>query len=272
MAPRGTMGRASVQDPSEGDGHAGARLVPRRDGRHTVGASACRDPRGEAGDPGQARDAEPRRVRQGSDRDPDDRGGRAGRAPQARRDDRRAHVRQHGSRARDRRGGPRLPLHLRDAGQDEPGEDLAPPRLRRRGRDLPDRRFARFPGELLPGGRPARRGDPRRLPAEPVPQPREPPDPLRDDRPGDLATDRGAAHGVRLRSGHRWHDLGRGPLPEGAEPGRPRGGGGPRGVALFGRLRPGPTSSKASARTSCPPRSIRRSWIATCVSRIGIRS
>ena len=41
-----------------------------------------------------------------------------------------------GRRARHRRRDQGLPLHLRDAGQDEPGEDRGL-RLRRRGRDLP---------------------------------------------------------------------------------------------------------------------------------------
>ena len=88
-------------------------------------------------------------------------------------------------------------LHLRDAGQDEPGEDRAPARLRGRGRDLPDRRGAGVARVLLLGGRPARVGDPGRVPAEPVLQPRQPADPRGDDRSGDLATDR--RHDRRLR-------------------------------------------------------------------------
>ena len=85
---------------------------------------------------------------------------RDGQAP-AGRDDRRADLRQHGRRARDRGGAEGLPLHLRDAGQDEPGEDLDAARLRRRGRDHADRRRARLARVLLLGLRPARGGDPR---------------------------------------------------------------------------------------------------------------
>ena len=81
---------------------------------------------------------------------------------EAGRHDRRADLRQHRRRARDRGSHQGLPVHLRDARQDEPGEDLAPARLRRRGRDHPDRRRARLAGELLLR---LRRGSPRRSPA-----------------------------------------------------------------------------------------------------------
>ena len=184
------------------------------------------------------RDDEPRRIREGPDRDPDDRGGRARRPAEARRHDRRADLGQHRPRPRDRGGDQGLQVHLRDARQDEPGEDLPPARVRGRGRDHADRGRARVPRELLPRGRSARRRDPRRVPAEPVLQPREPEDPLRDHRPRDLGTDR--RHGRRVRGGrgHRRHDQRRRPLPEGAEPGRPRRGRRPRGVALLGRRAP----------------------------------
>ena len=72
-----------------------------------------------------------------------DRGGRARGEAEAGRDDRRADLRQHRRRPRDRRRDQGLPLHLRDARQDEPGEDLAAPRVRRRGRHLPVRRRRR---------------------------------------------------------------------------------------------------------------------------------
>src|SRR3712207_8296367 len=42
-----------------------------------------------------------------------------------------------------------LPVHLRHAGQDESGEDLAAARLRGRGRRVPHRRRADLPRELL---------------------------------------------------------------------------------------------------------------------------
>ena len=75
---------------------------------------------------------------------------------------RRADLGQHRRRPGHRRRHQGLPLHLRDARQDEPREDLAAAGLRRRGRDLPDRGRARVARELLLGVRPAGRGDPRR--------------------------------------------------------------------------------------------------------------
>ena len=87
----------------------------------------------------EARVPQPGRLEQGSHRARDDRGGRArGQAPPGRHD-RRADLGQHRRRARDRGRAEGLPLHLRDAGQDEPGEDLDAARLRRRGRDHADR-------------------------------------------------------------------------------------------------------------------------------------
>ena len=57
--------------------------------------------------------------------------------PQARWHDRRADVRQHRTRARHRRGHQGVPLHLRDAGQDERREGRAAARVRRGGRHHP---------------------------------------------------------------------------------------------------------------------------------------
>ena len=136
-AARGTMGghgeRGGHEDAGTGD-------VPGRDGEHPAGPAAHRDARARPHDPREARDAEPRRVGQGSDRDPHDRGRGTSRTPRRRRHDRRTDVGQHGPRARDRRRDPRLSMHLRDARQDERREDRAAPRLRCRGRDHADRR------------------------------------------------------------------------------------------------------------------------------------
>ena len=63
------------------------------------------------------------------------------------------------------------------------GEDRPPARLRRRGRGRADRRRARLAAVLLPRRRPADRGDPRRLPAQPVREPGQPGDAL-PERPG----------------------------------------------------------------------------------------
>ena len=65
------------------------------------------------------------------------------------RHDRRADLGQHGRRPRDRGRAARLPVHLRHARQDEPGEDLDAARVRRRGRDHADRRRPALAGELL---------------------------------------------------------------------------------------------------------------------------
>ena len=119
----------------------------------------------------------------------DDRGRRARGEAAARRDDRRADLRQHRRRARDRGGRTRLPLHLRHARQDEPGEDLDAAGLRRRGRDHADRGRARLAGELLQRLRPARGGDPGRLQARSVLEHEQPAGSLRDDGAGDLGAD-----------------------------------------------------------------------------------
>ena len=133
-------------------------------------------------DPRQARVPQPGRLGEGPHRPRDDRGGRARREAQAGRDDRRADLGQHRRRPRDRGGRQGLPLHLRDAGQDEPGEDLDAARLRRRGRDHADRRRARLAGVVLLRLVAARRGDPRRLQARPVLEHGEPAGALRGHR------------------------------------------------------------------------------------------
>ena len=99
----------------------------------------------------EARVPEPGRLDQGSHRAAHDRGGRARRAAAARRHDRRADLGQHGRRPGPGRGAARLPLHLRDAGQDVAREDRAAARVRRRGRRLPDRGRARGSALVLLG-------------------------------------------------------------------------------------------------------------------------
>ena len=101
--------------------------------------------------PREARVPQPGRLGQGPHRARDGRGRGAGRAAAARRHDRRADLGQHRRRPRDGSGPARLPLHLRDAGQDEPGEDLDAARLRGRGRHHPDRGRPALAGELLRG-------------------------------------------------------------------------------------------------------------------------
>ena len=136
---------------------------------------------------GEGRGAEPGRVDQGPRRDRADRGRGARREAEARRHDRRAHQRQHRHRPRHRGGAQGLPRDRRDAGQDVEGEDRPAARVRRRGRGGAHRGAARVARVVLPRGRPAHRGDPRRLPAEPVPEPGEPGGALPLDRARDLA-------------------------------------------------------------------------------------
>ena len=89
-----------------------------------------------------------------------------------------------------------LPLHLRDARQDEPGEDRDAARLRRRGRDHADRGRARLARVVLLGLVAARRGDPRRLQARPVLEHGEPGGAL-PRRPGRRSGSRPAARSTR---------------------------------------------------------------------------
>ncbi len=125
---------------------------------------------------------QPGRLDQGPRRAAPDRGGRARRQPAPGRHDHRADLGQHRHRPRDRRAPEGLPRDRGDAGQDVAREDRPAARLRRRGGHRADRRGARVAAVLLPRRRPPHRGDPRRVPAQPVPQPREPADALRDDR------------------------------------------------------------------------------------------
>ena len=196
---------------------AGVGNLPGRDGRHAPGPAARGHPRPRADDPREARDAQPRRLGQGSDRDPDDRRRRAARPARPGRHDRRADLGQHRARPRDRRRDPRVPLHLRDARQDERREDRVAARLRGRGRDHPDRGRPGVLGVLLLGRGTARARDPRRLPAEPVLQPGQPRDPRADHRPRDLGADRRRDRRVRRRRRHRRHDHRRRALPQADE-------------------------------------------------------
>ena len=141
-----------------------------------IGAGAQAAARGEDGA------VQPGRLDQGPRRAAPDRGGRARRQPAPGRHDRRADVGQHRHRPRDRRAAEGLPRDRGDARQDVAREDRPAARLRRRGRDRADRRRARVAAVLLPRRRPPDRGDPGRVPAQPVPQPRQPADALRHDR------------------------------------------------------------------------------------------
>ena len=117
------------------------------------------------------------------------------------RHDRRADLGQHGRRPRDRGGDQGLPLHLRHARQDEPGEDRDAAGLRRRGRDHPDRRRARLARVVLLGLLAPRRGDSGRLQARPVLEPGQPGGPLPQHRSRALGADgRRARRDRRSRS------------------------------------------------------------------------
>src|SRR5581483_11738042 len=131
----------------------GARLpdAARPDRPHAGRAAPEDRTRARAKAPREARVPESRWVEQGPDRAVDDRGSRARREAQAGRDDRRADLRQHRSGPRARGGDQGLPDDLRRPRQGRAGEDRAAPRVRSRGRDLPDRGRARL-AEEIPGG------------------------------------------------------------------------------------------------------------------------
>ncbi len=192
------------------------------------------------------------------------------------RDDRRADLGEHGSRARDRGCAARLPLHLRHAGQDEPGEDLDAARVRRRGRDHADCGRPALAGELLRRVGPPRRGDPRRLQARPVLESVEPRGALRHDRARAVGADRRRRRrrDRHLRRDGR-HDHGRRPLLQGARLEGAHRRGRSRGLGLHrrrGASRWVRTSSRGSARSGGRTRSTRRSSTSGCASRTATRS
>ena len=169
--------------------------------------------------PRQARGGQPGRVGQGPCCAGDGGRRRALGSPRPGRHHHRAHERQHRHRARHGCSGARLPARPHDARHHEPraasprggirGARRAHPRRRRHGRR-----------------RGACRGDRRRHAqldhCGPVRQPREPPRPLRDHRPGDLGGHRGLRGRARCGRRHRRHPLRGGALPQGAEGGPAR--------------------------------------------------
>ena len=98
-----------------------------------------------------------------------------------------------------------------------------------------------------------------RVPARPVLEPRQPGRARAVDRPRDLAPDRRPGHALRRRRRHRRHHHRCRPRAEGAEPRRAGHRGRSRRARSTPAARGGPTWSKASAKTSGPPPSTRRS-------------
>ena len=145
------------------------------------------------------------------------------------------------------------------------GEDRPAARLRRRGRGRADRRGAGLAAVLLPRRGPADRGDPRRVPAQPVRQPGQPGDALR--RPPGRSCGARAAGRSRTSSSAS-APAARSPASGATSRSRTRDIAGhrrrPGRLDLLGRRGPSRTSSRASARTSGRRRSIRRSSTATC--------
>ena len=186
--------------------------------------------------------------------------------------DRRADLRQHRSGPGDRRGAQGLSLHLHDARQDVPGEDLPAPGVRRRRRDLPDRGTSGTPRLLLPRRRSPRRRNARCVPAQPVLQPGKPEDPLRDDRTRDLGADRRQDHPLRRGRRHRRNDHRRRSLSERTEPRHRRGRRRSARAPCTPARKRSPISPKGSARISTRRRSIPRSSIDGSRSRTRMRS
>jgi cystathionine beta-synthase len=75
------------------------------------------------------------------------------------------------------------------------------------------------PRSYYPRRRPPHARDPRRLPAQPVREPGQPADPLRDDRARAVAPDRRQLTHLVVGVGTGGTITGNGSLPEGAEPG-----------------------------------------------------
>ena len=218
-----------------------SRLDSRHDRRHPARPPVPDRGRAAPAAGGEGRVVQPGRLGQGPRRGRPDRGGRARRPPQAGRDDRRADLRQHRDRPGHRGSAQGLPRDRGDARQDVAREDRPAARLRRRRRARPDRRSAGVPPVLLPGGRPAHRRDPRRVPAQPVFQPGQPPGPLRVDRPRDLGADGGSDHSSGRRRGNGRHDHRHRPLPARAQAGPHRDRRRPRGFDLLRRARQRPS-------------------------------
>ncbi len=126
-------------------------------------------------------------------------------------------------------------MHLRDARQDEPGEDLDAPCVRRRRRHHPHRGRAGLAGELLQRLTAPRRGDPGWLQARPVLERLEPRRALPHDRPRDLGADRRRDRCDRRLRRHGRLDHRDRPLPEGAQARPARRRRRPRGLGVHRR-------------------------------------
>ena len=205
LAPRGARYRRRRLVPHVRHARHGPRgrhqgLDPRHDRRDAAGAAQPHRRRAQVPARREAGAVQPGRIDQGPRRAAADRGGRARRQPAAGRHDHRADVGQHRHRPGDRRAAEGLSRDRGHAGQDVAREDRPAARVRGRGGHRADRRRARVAAVLLPRRRPPHRGDPGRVPAQPVPQPREPADALRDDRAGAVAPDRRASSPTSSRA------------------------------------------------------------------------
>ncbi|CAA9490822.1 MAG: Cystathionine beta-synthase, partial [uncultured Sphingomonadaceae bacterium] len=187
------------------------RQYPPRAPRRSVGGDRVRDP-------GEVRVHEPGWLGEGPRGVVHRRGSGSARRDRARRNARRGHCGQHRHWARagsERQG---LPLHHRDAGDAEPGEDGHAARARRGARAGRARAlFVAVP--LRPPVAAHRGGDGGGAVGEPVRQHRQPDGAHPHDRAGNLGADGGPSGRLHLRSGNGRYAGGRGAGAEGAATG-----------------------------------------------------
>jgi cystathionine beta-synthase len=184
---------------------------------------------------------------------------RGGARAQAGRHDRRGDQRQHRRGARDDGRDARLQVRLRDAGQDEPGEDLDPPRVGRQASCIcPTAVEPEDPRSYYQVAKRIADETPNCFYANQYHNPDNPGAPLPVHGPRDLGPVRPRARRARHRPGHRRHHQRQRQVPQGEEAGIKLVGVDPVGSLYYDFIKtgaspsPSATRSRASARTSSP--------------------